>query len=135
VGGKEKEYWSFNSRSAENRFVRIPSAASERAVRRCFKASIVERRSFAIPLPPDVVPLIREFANNSFRYLFRQTDNIADLLRRRESKIARGIDFAQMAVQPETFIAPSFAQLESDVIQRARSGFGAARLGVSRSSS
>jgi hypothetical protein len=82
-----------------------------------------------MPLPPDIVPLIREFANNSFRYLFRQADNVADLLRWREPKIARGIDFTQMAVQPETFIAASFAQLESDVILRApfriqRSGDG-----------
>jgi predicted transposase/invertase (TIGR01784 family) len=72
-----------------------------------------------MPLPPDVVPLVREFANNSFRYLFRQVDNVADLLHWREPKIARGIDFTQMAVQPETFIAPTFAQLESDVILRA----------------
>jgi predicted transposase/invertase (TIGR01784 family) len=72
-----------------------------------------------MPLPPDVVPLVREFASNSFRYLFRQSDNVADLLRWREPKIAPGIDFTQMAVQPETFIAPSFAQLESDIILRA----------------
>ncbi len=72
-----------------------------------------------MPLPPEVVPLVREFANNSFRYLFRQVDNVADLLHWREPKIARGIDFTQMAVQPETFIAPTFAQLESDVILRA----------------
>jgi predicted transposase YdaD len=72
-----------------------------------------------MPLTPDVVPLIREFANNGFRYLFRQSDNVADLLRWHEPKIARGIDFTQMAAQPETFIAPSFAQLESDVILRA----------------
>ncbi len=72
-----------------------------------------------MPLPPDVVSLVREFANNSFRYLFRQVDNVADLLRWREPKIARGIDFTQLAVQPETFIAPSFAQLESDVVLRA----------------
>jgi predicted transposase YdaD len=72
-----------------------------------------------MPLPPDVVPLVREFANNGFRYLFRQPDNVADLLHWREPQIAHGIDFAQMMVQPETFIAPSFAQLESDVILRA----------------
>jgi hypothetical protein len=70
-------------------------------------------------LPPEVIPLVREFANNAFRYLFRQPDNVADLLRWREPRIARGIDFAHMAVQPETFIAPSFGQLESDVILRA----------------
>jgi hypothetical protein len=69
-----------------------------------------------MPLPPDVVPLVREFANNGFRYLFHQPDNIADLLRWREPKIARGIDFTQMAAQPETFIAPSFAQMELDFI-------------------
>jgi predicted transposase/invertase (TIGR01784 family) len=72
-----------------------------------------------MPLPSDVVPLVREFASNSFRYLFRQVDNVADLLHWREPKIARGIDFTRMAVQPETFIAPTFAQLESDVILRA----------------
>jgi predicted transposase/invertase (TIGR01784 family) len=72
-----------------------------------------------MPLPPDVVPLVREFASNSFRYLFRQVDNVADLLRWREPKIAHGIDFSQLVVQPETFIAPSFAQLESDILLRA----------------
>ena len=72
-----------------------------------------------MPLPPDVVPLIREFANNAFRYLFRQADNVADLLHWRGPMIAPGIDFTRMAVQPETFIAPSFAQLESDIILRA----------------
>ncbi len=55
-------------------------------------------------LPPDVVPLVRGFANNSFRYLFRQGDNVADLVRWRAPEIARGIDFTRIAVQPDTFI-------------------------------
>jgi predicted transposase YdaD len=70
-------------------------------------------------LPPEVVPLVRRFANNSFRYLFRQSDNVADLVRWRKPTIAQGIDFAQMAVQPETFIAPGFTELESDILLRA----------------
>ena len=87
-----------------------------------------------MPLPPDVVPLVREFASNSFRYLFRQSDNVADLLHWREPKIARGIDFTQFVVQPETFIAPTFAQLESDVLLRARSRPGAGVREASRCS-
>jgi len=70
-------------------------------------------------LPPDVVPLVRSFANNSFRFLFRQRDNLADLVRWRKPKIAQGIDFARLAVQPDTFIAPGFTELESDVLLRA----------------
>jgi len=72
-----------------------------------------------MPLPPDVAPLVRGFANNSFRYLFRQADNVADLIRWCKPKIARGIDFSRIAVQPETFVTPGFAELESDVLLRA----------------
>src|SRR5436309_1868553 len=77
------------------------------------------RQEQGMALPPDVLPLVRGFANNSFRYLFRQQDNVADLLRWRKPKIARGIDFSQMAVQPDTFITPGFTELESDVLLRA----------------
>ena len=31
-------------------------------------------------LPPEVLPLVRNFNNNSFRYLFRHTDNVSDLV-------------------------------------------------------
>ena len=37
-----------------------------------------------MPLPPDVAPLVRGFANNSFRSLFRQSENVADLVRWRK---------------------------------------------------
>jgi hypothetical protein len=70
-------------------------------------------------LPPDVVPLVRGFANNSFRYLFRQGDNVADLVWWRKPEIAQGVDFARIAVQPDTFITPGFTELESDVLLRA----------------
>src|SRR5580692_5688763 len=72
-----------------------------------------------MPLPPDVVPLVRGFANNSFRYLFRQRDNVADLVRWRKPKIAPSIDFSQLVMQPDTFITPGFTELESDVLLRA----------------
>jgi predicted transposase YdaD len=70
-------------------------------------------------LPPEVVPLVRGFANNSFRYLFRQGDNVADLVRWRTPKIAQSIDFSRVEVQPDTFITPGFTELESDVLLRA----------------
>ena len=70
-------------------------------------------------LPPDVLPLVRGFANSSFRYLFRQADNVAELVRWRKPKIAQGIDFSQVVVQPDTFIAPGFTELESDVLLQA----------------
>src|SRR4029077_9420958 len=72
-----------------------------------------------MPLPPEVLPLVRGFTNNSFRYLFRQGDNVADLVRWRKPKIAEGIDFSRLAVQPDTFITPGFTELESDVLLRA----------------
>jgi hypothetical protein len=63
--------------------------------------------------------LVRQFASNSFKYLFQRGDNVADVLRWRVPLIARRIDLAQLAVEPETFVAPGFAQLESDVLLRA----------------
>ena len=77
-------------------------------------------------LPPEVVPLVRGFANHSFRYLFRQANNVADLVRWCTPKIAQRIDFTQLEVQPDSFIAPGFTELESDVLLRApwRSGRG-----------
>jgi hypothetical protein len=35
----------------------------------------------AMSLPAEVEPLVRRFASNGFRYLFRQADNVADLVR------------------------------------------------------
>jgi hypothetical protein len=70
-------------------------------------------------LPPEVVPLVRQFASNSMKYLFRSADNVADLVRWRAPEVASRIDFAQMEVQPDTFIAPGFTALESDVLLRA----------------
>jgi hypothetical protein len=70
-----------------------------------------------VALPPDVVPLVRGFANNSFRYLFRQGDNVADLVRWQKPKIATSLDFSRIEVQPDTFIAPGFTELESDVLR------------------
>src|SRR5262249_58967267 len=43
----------------------------------------------------------------------------AHRVRWREPKIARGIDFSRLAVQPDTFISPGFTELESDVLLRA----------------
>jgi hypothetical protein len=72
-----------------------------------------------MPLPLEVVPLVRGFANNSFRYLFRQPGNVADLVRWRTPEIAKGIDFTRLVVQPDTFITPGFTELESDVLLQA----------------
>jgi hypothetical protein len=69
--------------------------------------------------PPGVAPLVRQFASNSFKFLFQRGDNVADLLRWRVPRIARRVDLGQLAVEPETFIAPGFTQLESDVLLRA----------------
>src|SRR5262249_17979028 len=79
-----------------------------------------------MPLPPAVVPLVRQFASNGLKYLFSRGDNVADLLRWRVPALAARIDFARMEVQPDTFIAPGFAQMESDVLLRApfRAGRG-----------
>ncbi len=70
-------------------------------------------------LPEYARPLVRNFANNSFRYLFQQRDNVADLLRWRKPKIARRIAFDELVALPETFVTPDFAALESDIILRA----------------
>jgi hypothetical protein len=72
-----------------------------------------------MPLPPEVLPLVRNFANNSFRFLFHQPGNVADLVRWRTPRIARGIDFSELVVQPETFVTPGFTELESDVLLQA----------------
>jgi hypothetical protein len=69
--------------------------------------------------PPGVAPLVRQFASNSFKFLFQRGDNVADLLRWRVPHLARRVDLGQLTVEPETFIAPSFTQLESDVLLRA----------------
>jgi hypothetical protein len=70
-------------------------------------------------LPPeDVVQLVRKFANNSYRYLFRQSENVAELLRWREPRIARRINFAKLTVLPDTLVTADFAALESDVLVR-----------------
>jgi predicted transposase YdaD len=71
-----------------------------------------------MPLPEDVVPLVRQFASNSYRYLFRHPDNVADLLRWREPRLARRFTFADLTVLPDTFVTADFAALESDVLLR-----------------
>src|SRR5213080_2976676 len=73
-------------------------------------------------LPRDMPLLIREFASNSFKFLFRQDGNVADLPRWRAPRIARRIDFGQIVVLPDTFVSPGFARLESDVLLRAPLG-------------
>jgi hypothetical protein len=78
-----------------------------------------------MPPPQDLVLLVREFANNSYRYLFRDPDNVADLLRWREPKLARRINFADMTVLPDTFVTTDFAALESDILLRVPFRFGA----------
>jgi hypothetical protein len=76
------------------------------------------KENTTMTLPADVVPLVREFASNSFRFLFRQGDNVGDLLRWQQPEIARRMDFAQLAVLPDTFVSAGFAGLESDVLLR-----------------
>jgi predicted transposase YdaD len=68
--------------------------------------------------PEDLVQLVRKFANNSYRFLFRHKDNVADLLRWREPAIAEAIVFEKLTVLPDTFVAADFAALESDVLLR-----------------
>jgi hypothetical protein len=70
-------------------------------------------------LPPEVLPLVRNFNNNSFRYLFKHGDNVSDLVGWQKPKIAPSIDFTQLVVEPDSFITPGFAELESDVLLRA----------------
>jgi hypothetical protein len=72
-----------------------------------------------MPLPPEVAPLVRQFASNGLKYLFSRGDNVADLLRWRVPDLAARIDFARMEVQADTFVAPGFTQMESDVLLRA----------------
>lgn len=67
-------------------------------------------------LPPEVVPLVREFASNGMKYLFRSPANVADLLSWQASAIAERVDFAGMEVQPDTYIALAFAALESGCV-------------------
>ncbi len=71
-----------------------------------------------MPPPEDVIQQVRKFANNSYRYLFRHPDNVAELLSWREPKIARWIDFTNVTVLPDTFVTMDFAALESDVLLR-----------------
>ncbi len=69
--------------------------------------------------PPDeLVLLVRKFANNSYRFLFRHKDNVADLLRWREPVLTEAILFDKLTVLPDTFVAADFAALESDVLLR-----------------
>jgi hypothetical protein len=70
-------------------------------------------------LPANVAPLVRQFASNGFKFLFQHGDNVADVLRCRTPQVARRIDLSRLAVEPETFVAPGFTQLESDVLLRA----------------
>jgi hypothetical protein len=77
-------------------------------------------------LPASIVPLVRQFVSNGFKFLFQQGENVADVLRWRVPKVARRIDLAELKidlaelkVEPETFVAPGFTQLESDVLLRA----------------
>ena len=78
-------------------------------------------------LPPEVLPLVRNFNNNSFRYLFRHTDNVSDLVGWQKPKIATGIDFTRMVVEPDSFITPGFSELETDVLLRAPFQVGTTR--------
>jgi hypothetical protein len=70
-----------------------------------------------LPSEDDIL-LARKFANNSYRYLFRHPDNVAELLRWRKPKIARRFEFDKLTVSPDTFVTPDFAALESDVLLR-----------------
>lgn len=69
-------------------------------------------------LPAEVEPLVREFANNSYRYLFRRAENMKDLVNWRVPTLAKNMDFTTMQVEPDSFISPGFAQLESDILVR-----------------
>src|SRR5262249_20752458 len=77
-----------------------------------------------MPLPPEVVPLVREFRGNGMKFLFQNGENVADFVSWCEPDIARHIDFAKLEGRPETFVAPDFARLESDVLLRGPFGRG-----------
>jgi hypothetical protein len=68
---------------------------------------------------PEVDFLVRNFANHSFRYLFSERENAANFIRWVQPTLAEHIDFSQIALQPVTFITPTFHQLECDVLLRA----------------
>lgn len=70
-------------------------------------------------LPAHVAPLVRHFSSNGMKFLFSRGDNVADLVRWRAPDLAARIDFDRAQVQPDTFVAPAFANLESDVLLRA----------------
>jgi predicted transposase YdaD len=72
-----------------------------------------------MPPPDDILPLVRHFAENGFKFLLRQGANLRDLMLMLEPPLVQRIDFAQAQVQPGTFIAPDFRHLESDLLVRA----------------
>jgi hypothetical protein len=80
----------------------------------------------AVEMPAEVWPLVRQFASNSFKYLFRHGDEVGDLLRWRAPRIAERIDFARMQAQPDTFVTPTFSALATDVLLQAPLRGGAA---------
>src|SRR5688500_16360853 len=71
-----------------------------------------------MPVPPDVLPLVRECARNGFKLLFRRADNVADLLPWKAPRVAARIDFSRLEAQPDSFVSPGFSALESDVLLR-----------------
>src|SRR5687768_556218 len=63
--------------------------------------------------------LVRNFAENSVKFLLLNNENVREALTLMAPAQAPVIDFGRMAVVPTTFIAPDFRHLETDVLLRA----------------
>jgi hypothetical protein len=70
-------------------------------------------------MPPEVRELVRNFADNSCKFLLRDRENARELVAFLTPPIAARIDFRQMRPEPTTFIASDFRHLESDLLLRA----------------
>src|SRR5581483_5230077 len=67
----------------------------------------------------DELRLVRNFAENSVKFLLLNSENAREALALMDPGHAALIDFARMEVLPTTFVAPDFRHLETDLLLRA----------------
>lgn len=68
---------------------------------------------------PEWLALVRNFQENSVKFLFRDPENAREGMTLIAPRQARVIDFARMTVESTPFITPEFRHLESDLLLRA----------------
>jgi hypothetical protein len=70
-------------------------------------------------LTKEMKGLVRNFSENSVKFLMHNSANVQEGLRMIAPEQARLIDFAKLTVMQNTFIAPDFRHLETDILLRA----------------